>query len=351
MPDILGRNHPATLLADEFTRKMVMGPFMRAAEAGELQSALGPKLRWSSAAVVNCTFANMSASPTGYVQYALTEWVRSGRPYWVLTPEVVAAMLKTDPPLGLLTELPPLPHRCLYVEVPKGSYTIFNDETGEHDAWGFYLVEDQILYDPARPDLRVGRAGRAYDMSTARWRRALSLIGVGEVRSAADTPFGTYWDDALVFGKWADPEEIASDTFPLIQDTWRIAINLLMALMNNYVSTREEKPLSAKKSPKKRKVLERRGICDHTVISLSGKGRSAKLRPKEASFVTGRAVTPHTRRGHWRRVWRLDPADYKVLEVQERVDRAPLHAVARWIPPTVVGGNDPAPAKKTIIKP
>lgn len=345
---IVGRNHPASLLSQpdvdglmRFFGTLRSGIRIRAAGIGDLT------LPWSSVGLVNSSEAIQKDPASAYISYSLVEWVNAGSQYWKLGADVVEAFLKTEPPIGMLDELPRLPYRCLYCEVPPGMYKIHNDDTGDHDAWGFYIVEDLVLVDPETGDSRMNRGGGAFDPTTGIWKRAIALIAVGEIRAAEIGPTGVNYDDAIVFGKWADTRDLAGENFPPMKDTWRLAINLLIALQGGYLGMRKMTPLSDKKSPGKRKILARKGICDHTVISLSKKAREAqRVVGREKDETAGRTVRAHTRRGHWRKTWVLEPADDAVVAKQERDGKAPLHAVLRWIPPTQVGKGEPV--QKTV---
>lgn len=345
---IVGRNHPASLLSQPDVEGLMR--FFGSLRAGiRVPSDMGNlELPWSSVGLVNSSKGTQENPASAYISYALVEWVNAGSQYWKLDADVVEAFLKTEPPIGMLEELPRLPHRAVYCEVPPGMYSIWNEQTGFHDAWGFYIVEDLMLVDPESGDARMNRGGGSYDPTTGDWRRAITLIACGEIREAHLGPTGVNYDDALIFGKWADTKDLAGENFPPMKDTWRLAINLLIALQGGYLGMKKMTPLSDKKSPGKRKILERKGICDHTVISLSAKAKTAQKASAAAEKEEGstRAVRPHIRRGHWRKTWVLDPKDDAVVSKQEREDKAPLHAVLRWIPPTQVGKGDPAP--KTV---
>lgn len=343
---IVGRNHPASLLSQPDVDGLMkfFGSFQK---SGIRTFGHGPELPWSSVGLVNLSPITQENPASAYISYALVEWVNAGRQYWKLDKDVVEAFLKTEPPIGMLNDLPRLPFRALYCEVPPGMYQIFNDLTGFHDAWGFYIVDDLMLVDPETNDSRMNRGGAPFDPATGVWKRAITLIAVGEIREAQMGVMGVNYDDALVFGKWADTADLAGENFPPMKDTWRLAINLLIALQGGYLGMKKMTPLSDKKSPGKRKILERKGICDHTVISLSKKAREAqRVVGREKDESSGRTIRAHTRRGHWRKTWVLEPADDAVVASQEREGKAPLHAVLRWIPPTQVGKGEPT--QKTV---
>jgi hypothetical protein len=346
---IVGRNHPASLLAQPDMEGLLT--FFSKMTGGVRALGVGPEMPWSSVGLVNSSELTQQHPATAYISYALVEFVQAGKPYWKLDQDVVEAFLKTDPPIDMLDELPRLPHRGLYCEVPAGSYQIHNEETGYHDAWGFYLVEDLMLVDPETGDARMNRAGNGNGLNpfTGEWRRAITLIACGEIRNATISEVGVNYDDALVFGKWADTTDLAGENFPPLRETWRLAINLLIALQGGYLGMRKMTPLSDKKSPGKRKILERKGICDHTVISLSKKARAAQKVARSDEKADGRKVRAHVRRGHWRRTWVLDPSDDAVVAKQEREGKSTLHAVLRWIPPTHVGVG-PVETKPAIVR-
>lgn len=341
---IVGRNHPASLLSQPDVDSLMK--FFGSKRGGIKTYGIGPELPWSSVGLVNLSPLTQENPASAYISYAVVEWSEAGKPYWKLDKDVVEAFLKTEPPIGMLEDLPRLPFRCLYCEVPQGMYTIYNDQTGDHDAWGFYIVEDLMLVDPETGDARMNRDGAPFDPTTGTWRRAITLIAVGEIREAQEGVMGVNYDDALVFGKWADTTDLASENFPPMKDTWRLAINLLIALQGGYLGMKKMTPLSDKKSPGKRKILERRGVCDHTVISLSKKAREAQRVVSKEKEDTGRTVRAHIRRGHWRKTWVLEPKDDAVVAKKEREDKTILHAVLRWIPPTQVGKGEASP--KTV---
>ncbi len=58
-------------------------------------------------------------------------------------------------------------------------------------------------------------------------------------------------------------------------------------------------------------------------------------------------VTPHIRRGHWRRQWVLDAGEREVLEQRERAGKT-LLAVRLWIRPCIVGRGEAAPREYKV---
>jgi hypothetical protein len=318
---LVKRNHPATLLGNKAVEEMIVSAYSKMKDGVTIGDL---KIPWSTTALCGL-LQSREFWGTAYVTYALSQWNRMGRVYWKLDRDVVDAFLRTDPPIELLEELPKLPHQAMYIEVPEGCFSVHNEVSGDHDAWGFYLCEDIAL--------------DKNDSGLDSWVPAITMIGVGEIRDLEDRGGEVTYDDALVFGKATGIHDRVDIRYPAVANIWKLTMNLLVALQYGYVAAEQVSSTSStKKSPKKIKKAERRGDISFTRIKLSSIGKEAAkgFSTKDVS----KGVTRHLRRGHWRKVWVLDPRGVSAAGTKVREDGVSMYAVARWIAPTWVGSGE-----------
>lgn len=278
----------------------------------------GVPIRWctmSAMTQIGGMGGALDARTTGFLMYALSQFYGSKEPYWRLDKDLAECLARTDPPLDVLDDLPKAPFDGMYIEIPPGVFTVFNKDSGIHDAVGIYLAKD-LNYESGVPT------------------ESLCIVAAGESKGEIDVDGHKLADDALVYGRWLSRDDVMGSRFHYIDAAWRIVANLLIALQNRLVELHVDDPLAGKKA-KKVKRLVRQGARKVTVLSLRG---SAKRRGKGGT--SGRSPKAHLRRGHWRSQWVKEPGDRKVYDTKKREDRPDLHKVLLWIHPTTVGEGD-----------
>ena len=278
----------------------------------------GQVIHWctmSAMTQVSSMGGSHDARTTGFLMYALSRFYGSGEPYWRLDKDLAEGLVRTDPPLDVLEELPKAPFEGMYIEIPAGVFTVFNKDSGIHDAVGIYLAKD-LNYEKGISS------------------ESLCIVAAGESKGEIEVDGHKLADDALVYGRWLSRDDVMGSRFHHIDAAWRIVANLLIALQNRLVELHVDDPLAGKKA-KKVKRLVRQGARKVTVLSLRG---STKRRGQGSA--SGRSPKAHLRRGHWRNQWVREPGDRKVYETKKRENRPDLYKVLLWIHPTTVGEGD-----------
>jgi hypothetical protein len=261
------------------------------------------------------------AQSAGISMYSIIQYSISGEPYWVLDEDLCRALRDTDVPEHLVKQVPQLPYDGLYIEIPPGMFTLFNEDSGEHEGIGVYVSKDK---------LRQVRDGPIID--------GILLMAAGESKSV--NPMGGL-DDAVEYGWHTATTEPLATRYPRLKAVYNIVLNLLFALSENRIEKKNFDPFKGK-GEKKAKRLRRKGYQKYSVLSLSG--GSAK-RGKPGSGV-GAPKAGHVRRGHWHAYWVLNPRDQRVHDTQLREGKAPLYKVYKWVFPSHVNGGGKVKPKK-----
>jgi hypothetical protein len=315
------RNHPHLI-----EKAFPVDPKIYRSMEKRIMNIRGYAMPWSS---MSCTaqVAEMGgahdAHTTGYLMYALSKYHLAERPYWRLDADLADVLIRTDPPVEVLDELPKPPFSGMYIEIPPGTFGVPNDDTGVHDAVGIYLAEDTTVFD-----------GRLVE--------CLCIVAAGEAKGSIVVDGHDIVDDALVYGKWLGLDDVLGTRFSKIDEAWRLIANLLIALQNNLLELKDDNPFAGK-GPKKVKRLHRKGAVAATDISLRAVGTAAS----KGSASSGNSPRAHNRRGHWRSQWVKEPGDRKTYKTKKRENRPDLHKVLLWIHPTRVGKGD---VERTITR-
>ena len=273
------------------------------------------------------------AVTTAIVMHARCRTRRAGLPLFVLDEACAVALAETDLPDETIGELR-LPHEGFYIAIPPTIGTISDPTTGDHVVEGIHVCEDH-----------------AFVKSRNRVESAVSIVAIG--RAKGYRPTSQTWglpeaDDSIRHVTFAADAEINQITREEIdRKILRIALNLVWALEGKYLTAERVTP-KAPKSPGKLKVLARRGFGLHpyTILRLSRKAESAR----GPAYPTGRHVSAHIVRGHWRSYWTLTPADAPTYGAKFRDDGKKLDRIRHWIPPFVRGEGDVKPQTYKVTK-
>lgn len=113
-------------------------------------------------------------------------------------------------------------------------------------------------------------------------------------------------------------------------------VNLIALLVDKILHTRTY--VSAASGHRRLRPHQTRRAATYLSLTAPSPLRrrdNARARPGEST------ITPHIRRGHWRRQWVLDAGEREVLEQRERAGKT-LLAVRQWIRPCIVGKGEVA---------
>lgn len=270
---------------------------------------------------------------SGMVVHARARAQRCGRPLYVLDAEAAKALAETDLPdenLGALR----LPHEGFYIAVPPGMFHMEDPRSGTHELEGIHVCESLVTPGMARAEVVPGPA--------------VDLVLIGRAKGSRKAWLGFEEpEDSIRFvtlGAWSRPERIFQS--PVDRASLHLVVNLLWALENGYLATERVEPPKPK-SPGKLKILARRGwgLHPYTTIRLGKKAHVAR----EGSEGPGGGVRAHTVRGYWNRYWVLVP-DSPTYGTKTREDGKVLHAVRRWIPPSVRGQGETPESKQYRVR-
>jgi hypothetical protein len=256
-----------------------------------------------------------------------------------------------------------LPFGTFYIALADSPLQIFDGVDAFHQAAGMYLhklTEGVIL---------VAMWGNNETNTSAKGDDAIQwmVLDLEEALSYIDEDGTQFVDlDGYIRSMWGDPDRDCSDPgtqWPtdgdknvetMVQLT-RLAFNLVLYVNSESVDkTDVAKPHPARKAVLKKKLAEAKknkkkkkrttkiqqeidAISEARVVWLGKSIEEAPERPepdeKSSSVTTGRVVSRHRRRGHWRPYWR---GSRKAADGSRQKG---THRVNKWIPPQWVGSD------------
>jgi len=276
-------------------------------------------------------------------------YAASGQPAYCVGPRLQEKFRHTSvrsTPLDNLNT----PYPTIYVALPECEQLLWGGlRTQWHHVSGVYVMRNgdalsllmwagtnERSVDPADDatfwvSIELGNCPRGNDPGTKDVEYGLKHVFVDEKGEMSDPGMGMPESKAA-------REEITTN----IGDTARIVVNLLQYLNTLNPEIEEQPSLDKKTVEKLRKQARRKGkkgararqrLANHTEAKVVWVGPSIERAPRyvRATVATGRAVTPHWRKGHFHSYWVGPRKD------AEGNPQKGTHRVSRWIEPILIG--------------
>jgi hypothetical protein len=238
------------------------------------------------------------------VSWGLIQWINSGEPILRFEEDLSRVLLETPLPASEFNPLPKCPWKCVYLEVPKGLWKIYNNQSGWHDAIGIYIVQDILAnsenYSQVPKDFRGGRIISREQSEPA---EGLWILGIGENKARP----GELMDDAVAYAGILPGKIIfaaKAEDIPGISESINFAMNFLILYnsMDRKVLKFSKRSFPQIGKIKKIRRLERKGISHHDYLWISS---------RQTTSPTGKSIPmpwegPYHQtwvRGHWQRYW------------------------------------------------